>query len=111
MRESKAKHVLHLQRFLARSGGFLTGKTDETTLAQLSMEDYCPSQTHRYRSCNSEGFPSTQVSPGQTFSDGRLAVDYTFRYLRVAATKIHQAAALAWRMCLHRSTTCAIFVP
>ena len=49
MREVKVKHVLHLNRFLSRSSGFVSAHAEAATLADLGLEDICPSHTHRHR--------------------------------------------------------------
>ena len=47
MRETKVKHVLRLNRFLSRPGGFVSGQNESATLAELGLQDICHSHTHR----------------------------------------------------------------
>ena len=46
-RERKPKHVLALQRFLAKSSGFVSGKAENATLDSLGLALASPTHPHR----------------------------------------------------------------
>ena len=86
MREQKVKHTLHLNRFLARAGGFVASGPECATMADLGLQDLCPSHTHRPKA------HITLRAPKQKhYIMNRLASDFLYRYLRLGATKLHEA--------------------
>lgn len=89
-KEPKPKHVMQLDRFLGRKTGFANSESYDQPLKELGLSDFVPSHMHRQapKSVSSLTIPHlSNVSPA-----ARLSSDFSYRYLRKAASVLHEVS-------------------
>ena len=91
-KERKPRHVMALERFIAKRSGFL-GKSADASLNDLGLADVCPSHYHRPGPNLDLKEFSGQVMwrGGQYLQCTRLSCDFCFRYYRRSCTVLHEA--------------------